>query len=123
LTETFCVALVCKLQRPYFFEVFPKTKEVILLPVFLLLFAFEENMAMWYVYILKCSDGGYYIGCIRDVEQRLIRHQRGEVRITCLRLPVEVILTIGFTNKYKAFDFEKYVKSGSGRAFMNKRFI
>jgi putative endonuclease len=28
-----------------------------------------------------------------------------------------------FTDKYKAFAFEKYLKGGSGRAFMNKRLI
>ena len=30
---------------------------------------------------------------------------------------------IAFNNKYKAYDFEKYLKSGSGRAFAKKRLI
>jgi putative endonuclease len=38
-------------------------------------------------------------------------------------LPVELIFYCAFKDKYKAFEFEKYLKSGSGRAFMNKRFL
>jgi predicted GIY-YIG superfamily endonuclease len=78
---------------------------------------------MWIVYILKCNDGTYYTGCTSDMSDRLSRHQKGEVRYTSSRLPVELIVTISFNDKYKAYDFEKYLKSGSGKAFMNKRFI
>jgi putative endonuclease len=78
---------------------------------------------MWHVYILKCNDGTYYTGCAADVADRLSRHQKGQIKYTSSRLPVELIVTISFTNKYTAYDFEKYLKSGSGKAFMNKRFI
>lgn len=37
--------------------------------------------------------------------------------------PVELIFYCAFKNKYTAFDFEKYLKSGSGRAFMQKRLV
>ncbi|TRZ64951.1 MAG: GIY-YIG nuclease family protein, partial [Spirochaetia bacterium] len=30
---------------------------------------------------------------------------------------------ITFNDKYKAFEFEKYLKSGSGRAFINKHLL
>lgn len=78
---------------------------------------------MWKVYILKCSDRTYYTGCTSDIEQRLKRHAKGEVLYTSKRLPVELITYIAFTDKYKAYQFEKYMKSGSGKAFANKRFI
>jgi len=35
-------------------------------------------------------------------------------------LPVRLILYFAFSNKYTAFNFEKYLKSGSGRAFIKK---
>jgi len=76
---------------------------------------------MWYVYVLKCHDGTYYTGCTSDLINRLDRHQKGQVKYTAIRLPVELIVTITFKDKYKAFMFEKYLKSGSGKAFMNKR--
>ena len=78
---------------------------------------------MQYVYLLKCSDGTTYTGCTQNIEERLKRHRKGEVLYTSSRLPLELITYIAFTDKYKAFHFEKYLKSGSGKAFSNKRFI
>src|SRR5512133_3889514 len=75
---------------------------------------------LWYVYILKCSDGGIYTGCTNNLEERIKRHNAGEVLATKNNLPVEIITYIAFTNKYKAYDFEKYLKFGSGRAFSKK---
>lgn len=78
---------------------------------------------MWYVYILKCADGKHYTGCTSNLKERMCRHQNGQVESTKSRRPVELIMYIAFTDKYKAFFFEKYLKSGSGRAFANKRFL
>ncbi|MFC0876430.1 GIY-YIG nuclease family protein [Saccharicrinis sp. FJH2] len=76
-----------------------------------------------FVYILKCSDGSLYTGCTQNLSERLERHRKGYVISTKYRLPVEIITYIVFSNKYKAYDFEKYLKTGSGRAFVNKRFV
>jgi predicted GIY-YIG superfamily endonuclease len=75
------------------------------------------------VYILKCSDNSYYTGCTSDLEARIERHNEGKVKSTSYRIPVNLVTYISFTEKHKAYFFEKYLKSGSGRAFMNKRFI
>jgi predicted GIY-YIG superfamily endonuclease len=37
--------------------------------------------------------------------------------------PVSLLTYLAFTDKYKAIAFEKYLKSGSGRAFMKKRLV
>ena len=47
----------------------------------------------------------------------------GEVLYTSSRLPFELVTYIVFINKYKAFHFEKYLKSGSGKAFAFKRLV
>ena len=78
---------------------------------------------MQYVYLLKCNDGTVYTGCTNNIENRLLRHQKGQVQYTSSRLPVELITYIAFSDKYKAFEFEKYLKTGSGKAFSNKRFL
>jgi putative endonuclease len=78
---------------------------------------------MNYVYILKCSDGTYYTGCTNDLQDRLERHNKGQIHYTQDKLPIELISYVAFSNKYKAFEFEKYLKSGSGLAFRNKRLI
>ncbi len=76
---------------------------------------------MYYVYNLKCKDG-YYIGCTNDLKERINRHQKGYVPATRERRPIELLNYVAFKDQYKAFEFEKYLKSGSGRAFMNKHF-
>ncbi|MEM7086123.1 MAG: GIY-YIG nuclease family protein [Bacteroidota bacterium] len=80
-------------------------------------------MNIWTVYILKGNDLSHYVGCTSNFVERLARHQKGQVTSTKYRLPLSPITKIEFTDKYKAFEFEKYLKSGSGRAFMNKRLI
>jgi putative endonuclease len=77
----------------------------------------------WVVYILCCADGKYYVGCTGNLEQRIIRHTKGQVEYTKSRLPINLITYTVFTDKYLAFHFEKYLKSGSGRAFMRKRLL
>lgn len=77
---------------------------------------------MYYVYSLNCKDG-YYIGCTDNIEDRLDRHQKGSVPATANCLPINLEFYFVIQNKYKAFKFEKYLKSGSGRAFINKHFI
>ncbi len=78
---------------------------------------------MHYVYLLKCVDGSIYTGCTNNLDNRLERHNKGQVHYTKDKLPVKLETYICFQDKYKAYDFEKYLKSGSGIAFRNKRLI
>lgn len=78
---------------------------------------------MQYVYILKCADGNYYTGCTNNLDERLIRHNRGEVAYTKVRLPVSLEFYCAFQHKFKAFEFENHLKTGSGKAFRNKHFL
>ncbi len=76
---------------------------------------------MYYVYSLKCKDG-FYIGCTDNLKERFERHQKGYVTATKNRLPINLNFYFAIDDKYKAFEFEKYLKSGSGRAFTLKHF-
>ena len=76
----------------------------------------------YYVYILKCNDGKPYTGHTHDLGDRINRHQRGSVPATKDRRPVELITYLVFSDKYKALEYEKYLKTGSGRAVLYKRF-
>jgi len=78
---------------------------------------------MYYVYILKCKDGKHYTGCTSDLKDRFQRHINGHVPTTADNLPVHLVHYSAFIDKYKAFNFERYLKAGSGKAFMKKRFI
>lgn len=77
---------------------------------------------MWYVYVLKCNDKKLYTGCSSDLRLRLKHHQEGFVTSTKKRRPVKLLLYVAFVNKYRAFEFEKYLKTGSGRAFCKRHF-
>jgi putative endonuclease len=83
----------------------------------------ETNEFTWTVYLLRCSDNNIYTGCTSNIEDRLKRHYKGYINYTKTRLPIKVETSITFTNKSKAFDFEKYLKSGYGKAFSNKRLL
>ncbi|MFA6250805.1 MAG: GIY-YIG nuclease family protein [Candidatus Shapirobacteria bacterium] len=78
---------------------------------------------MWYVYILKCNNGQIYTGCTSDLKERLERHKNGNVSATKPLLPIKLIWYACFVDKYKAFGFERYLKSGSGKALAQKRLI
>ncbi len=88
----------------------------------LLLYLYMMN-EKWIVYIIECSNDTIYVGCTGNLEERLKRHERGQVISTKSRLPIKLITYVVFDDKYRAYNFEKYLKSGSGRAFLNKRFV
>jgi len=75
------------------------------------------------VYILKSlKDEGIYIGNTDNINDRLKRHNAGRVPSTKNRLPIKLICFVAFQDKQKAYDFERYLKTGSGRAFIERHF-
>lgn len=77
----------------------------------------------YFVYVLECADKKLYTGCTENLNERIERHSKGQVPATVNRLPIQLIAYIVFKNKYKAFEFEKYLKTGSGRAFIHKHYL
>ena len=79
---------------------------------------------MKYVYILKSQKGNkVYTGNADDVDERFERHNAGRVASIKERRPWRMICYIAFEDKQTAYDFERYLKSGSGRAFIAKHFV
>jgi len=78
---------------------------------------------MYYTYILKLSNGDYYTGFSQDLRKRLESHNHQQVVTTSRSRPVELVFYAAFRSKKKAIEFERYLKSSSGFAFRNKRFI
>ena len=69
---------------------------------------------MWYyVYILELNNGKHYVGCTVNLK-------KGYVPATKPHLPLKLVWCCSFPDRYKAYDFERYLKSGSGRAFTVK---
>jgi predicted GIY-YIG superfamily endonuclease len=75
-----------------------------------------------YVYILESLDSEhFYIGIADDLGARLAKHNAGEVSHTSKYRPWRIKTYVAFSDEKQAFAFEKYLKSGSGRAFAKKR--
>ena len=77
----------------------------------------------YYVYILESekSAGHYYIGLTDNLAERLKRHNTGAVPHTAKFAPWRIKSAIAFRNRNSAADFERYLKTSSGRAFAKKR--
>ncbi len=79
---------------------------------------------MYYVYILQSKkDNSYYTGVTENLKERLKDHNWHTVKTTQSKTPYEIVWFCGFRNKAGAFNFEKYLKSGSGFAFRNKHLL
>ncbi len=81
-------------------------------------------MQVTYVYILQStvSPERFYAGIAEDLKSRLKRHNAGEVFHTAKFRPWVIKNYFAFSDREKAHAFEKYLKSGSGRAFAKRHF-
>ena len=70
----------------------------------------------------KTSPGRYYTGITDDLKARLATHNRGEVKHTSKFRPWRIDTAHYFREEVKARAFERYLKSGSGRAFAKRHF-
>ena len=79
---------------------------------------------MYYSYILKTYiTNRYYIGYSPNLKNRLIKHKNGKVLSTKSNLNYELEWYCAFKTRTQALLFEQYLKTGSGIAFMKKRFF
>lgn len=80
-------------------------------------------MPFCYVYILQSVSGQehFYTGLTEDLQARLKKHNAGEVPHTSEFKPWQIKTAIAFTDKKRAVEFERYLKTASGRIFAKKR--
>ena len=78
---------------------------------------------MKYVYLLRSIDrpDETYVGMTNDLRARLAAHNEGRARHTTKYKPWTLVTYIAFSDQAKAVEFERYLKTESGRAFANKR--
>jgi putative endonuclease len=79
---------------------------------------------MWYVYTIRSISfpDQEYIGATEDLKKRIADHNAGKSRHTSKFMPWQLLCYTAIPDKFKALEFEKYLKSHSGRAFAKKRF-
>ncbi|MCH7931790.1 MAG: GIY-YIG nuclease family protein [Proteobacteria bacterium] len=78
---------------------------------------------MHYVYLIEsiAASGQRYVGLTTDLKHRLRDHNAGKSAHTSKFRPWRRVTYIAFSDRPKAEAFERYLKSGSGHAFANKR--
>jgi len=79
---------------------------------------------MFYVYLLRSESepDQTYIGLTSDLKVRVTKHNEGGSPHTAKHRPWSLVTYIAFRDRSRAAEFERYLKSGSGRAFAQKRF-
>lgn len=80
---------------------------------------------MFIVYILISQQNPlkYYIGFTENFDQRLAEHNSGNSLYSKRYAPWKLASFITFQDKSKALAFEKYLKAGSGHAFLKWHLI
>jgi predicted GIY-YIG superfamily endonuclease len=72
-------------------------------------------LSFW-VYMLRCSDGSYYVGHTDDLDLRLAKHQSGELEsYTSERLPLELVFAAEMPSRDDAWLREMQLKGWSRR--------
>ena len=77
---------------------------------------------MWYVYFLQLQNGDIYVGSTNDLKRRIHSHEQSQVASTKAHLPITLRSYVAVGTEKLARDLERYFKSGSGKAFANRRF-
>ena len=80
---------------------------------------------MTYVYILENVhfQQQRYAGIIDDLKQRFSDHNAGKSPHTRKFKPWNLVAYTGFADEQTARAFEKYLKSGSGKAFLKRHYF
>ena len=76
---------------------------------------------MYTVYVLKSlTDDRTYVGCTKDLENRIKEHNAGEVKSTKTRIPFVLWYREEYLDKYRAFKREQHFKTAWGRRQLRK---
>ena len=77
-----------------------------------------------YVYILRDVATGqhHYTGVTQNLQERLVYHNSGHVPHTSKYAPWYIETAIAFRDKQKAYAYERYLKTGAGRAYATRHF-
>ena len=80
---------------------------------------------MKYVYVLVSTSAPdrTYVGVTRDLPRRLKEHDAGKCKHTRKYAPWTCLVALRFAKDATADRFERYLKAGSGRAFMKRHFL
>lgn len=67
---------------------------------------------MWYLYMLRCSDGSLYTGITKDIDRRVKEHNGGKIGAKAIKgkLPAELVYSEEYPNMTEAARREREIK-------------
>jgi putative endonuclease len=68
-------------------------------------------------------DKNLYVGSTNNISRRLTEHNSGKVDSTKARVPFTLEAYIAVKDRARAIELEQYLKTGSGRALLQKRIL
>jgi predicted GIY-YIG superfamily endonuclease len=83
-----------------------------------------QGIAKRFVYILRSDSHPerHYVGITEDFDERVRWHNEGPAGYTLAHRPWRPVVVLEFPTETAARRFERYLKSGSGRAFAKRHF-
>jgi putative endonuclease len=83
-----------------------------------------ERSQRRFVYVLRSdrNPARHYVGLTADLSTRLQWHNAGQNVHTARDRPWSIVVSLEFADEQASVRFERYLKSGSGRAFAKRHF-
>jgi putative endonuclease len=83
-----------------------------------------ERVDKRFVYVLRSirDPARHYVGLTTNPTKRLEWHNAGQSVHTARNRPWNMLVLLEFPTEQRARQFERYLKSGSGRAFAKRHF-
>ena len=80
------------------------------------------KLFMYEIYVLKSlKASNLYVGCTSNLDKRLEYHNQGKVFSTKGRLPIKLIYSENYDNKYEAYRTEKFYKTAKGKRVLKNK--
>ncbi len=77
---------------------------------------------MYYAYALKSKkDNRFYFGHTKNLENRLLEHNKGKNKYTRHRGPWKLVYFETYSTRSIAMNREKFFKTGKGKEYLNEK--
>jgi predicted GIY-YIG superfamily endonuclease len=78
-----------------------------------------------YVYLIESQSDSrrHYVGFTHNLKARLASHNAGRNQSTAVGRAWNLVSYFAFANERTAIEFEKYLKSGSGKTFLLRHLL
>jgi len=73
-----------------------------------------------YVYVLEMNNGKYYVWSTKNIENRLIEHQKWESKSTKNNLPIKLLYYKEYSSITEAIHMETKLKKWKSREMIKK---